>query len=1574
MPHHGVYRPEKSTTKMRTVFNASSPSTSGKSLNSIQFNGGLVQEDLFSIMVRFRKHKYAFTTDIEKMFRMINIHPEQTCLQRILWKKGIGEPIKTYELTTVTYGTVSAPYLATRTLKQLAMDEANNFPLAAPVVLSDCYMDDILSGSESIEEVIELQHQLIEMFKTAGMHLHKWCGNLTEITSNLQEYAFLEYEETKALGIIWNPKFDCFLFRIEQQRPTSFTKRMVLSTIAKIFDPLGLLGPIITWAKIFMQRLWLLELGWSDELPFKEQKEWRRFIDSLKAVNNISIDRCIVIHTAESIELHAFSDASEKAYGSSIYLKSISALGEVKVCLVTSKSRVSPLKQISIPRLELCGAVLAAKLMKKVKEALNLQITAVHFWSDSTIVISWIHRESRELKTFVANRVSKIHQLSSRDQWHHIASEQNPADVLSRRLLPEELRDDSLWWHGPELLQSTYSTTVIAEPTQRDGFDCELRVSERTLETSLLNSKNFDFFNHLMDLSNNYFKIIHIVSYIYRFIENCRSKVKKRGPLTTSEVNDAETWLIKQDQSGINLSDPSGNLKSLNIFQDDKGILRVGGRLEKASIPYSQKHPAILAKNSKLSKIYFITLHKKLFHVGPQGLLNAVRLRFWALGGRNLARKTVHTCVVCFKCKPIPSSQIMGNLPYERVNMAPPFSITGLDLGGPYFVTYKHQRKGVLNKIYVCVCICFVTRAIHLEILSDLTSDAIIATLKRFMSRRGKCSKIFTDNATNFVGANSQLKVFYKTLNFPDQNLAAYFTEEGIEWNFIPPRAPHMGGLWEAGIKSVKYHLKRALGRSRLTYEEFETVIIQVEGILNSRPLTPISNDFDNFEVLTPAHFLIGRSINSILEPLVINISDNRLSRWQRTTKVIQVVWKKWSTDYLNTLQQRGKWMIEKDNVMCGTMVIVKEDFTPVCNWLLGASLRSIMVLMGPLPQQIGSDFYWSLTHRIKRLDSSLVAVETRLGWSLQGRCDERSDCTSVHLVHSEDESISTELRRFWEIESLGILDKGSMTLGNGDEEILSEFDKSVNFVDGRYRVNLPWKPGMREALQNNKTVARKRFEGLVRRFKCDHELFCEYKDVIDDYVREGIVERTSCDSLLDSQGFYLPHHAVIRSDKTTSHIRIVFDGSAHEDGQSSLNQILYTGPNLHPNILELLLCFRKSPVAFTADVKSAFLQIELDFRDRDFTRFFWTDNLNKEPYVLNFTRVFFGLRPSPYLLAATLKHHFKKYREQYPHTFELLNSSIYVDDLICGQNDVPDPLRTTLECLQIFSDAGMLLRKWRSNSKQLNLLWQQEGVKTESSETGAIDLRPPTKVLGLAWDSENDLIYFDPKDLLKFMSRRGESKRFILSVVGRIFDPIGILGPFVIKLKCLLQELWTLGVEWDSELPPKLRHKWQQWSSEAEGLTEIKIPRFYLGNIDQEIFKCEIHCFSDASKSTYGTILYLRFVTCNNEIETSFICSKGRVAPLKSLTLPRLELTAALLSARLAKQVNDPGEPEPLTPAHFLELGYGDSKYPIHFIELIDATTAKESYKKKKDLPNSSFKTTLETLERTVFAPVKNS
>ncbi|GFX01744.1 integrase catalytic domain-containing protein [Trichonephila clavipes] len=272
----------------------------------------------------------------------------------------------------------------------------------------------------------------------------------------------------------------------------------------------------------------------------------------------------------------------------------------------------------------------------------------------------------------------------------------------------------------------------------------------------------------------------------------------------------------------------------------------------------------------------------------------------------------------------------MGNLPSARVNISSPFTIAGLDLCGPFLVKYKYQRKGTLNKVYICVCICISTKAIHLELLSDLTSDALIATLKHFTSRRGKCSKIYTDNATYFVGANSILKKFHKLINFPDENLDKYFVSENIHWKLIPPKSPHFGGLWEAGVKSVKPHLKRAIGNLHFTFEEFETIMIQVEEILNSRSLTPLSSDADNFDVLTPGHFLIGRPITSIPEPNLMDVNENRLSRWEKITKVVKRTWKKWKSDYLNTLQARSKWITEKNDLSIGQMVLIKGDFLPI--------------------------------------------------------------------------------------------------------------------------------------------------------------------------------------------------------------------------------------------------------------------------------------------------------------------------------------------------------------------------------------------------------------------------------------------------------------------------------------------------------------------------------------------------------------------------------------------------------------------------------------------------------------------
>lgn len=223
-----------------------------------------------------------------------------------------------------------------------------------------------------------------------------------------------------------------------------------------------------------------------------------------------------------------------------------------------------------------------------------------------------------------------------------------------------------------------------------------------------------------------------------------------------------------------------------------------------------------------------------------------------------------------------------------------------------------------------------------------MTSGALIAALKRFISRRGKCSRIHSDNGSNLVRANKDLKEFYKLVQTKEPKLSEFFLDENIEWKFIPPRAPNFGGLWEAGVKSFKYYFKRAIGDSRLTYEEFLTIMVQVESLLNSRPLTPLSSDVDDLEILTPGHFLIGRPMTSIPEPNLLDIETNRLSLWGKITKIVQLVWKKWSTTYLNNLQQRTKWYFEKDNVKIGDMVLLKEDNLPPSKWALGRILEVI--------------------------------------------------------------------------------------------------------------------------------------------------------------------------------------------------------------------------------------------------------------------------------------------------------------------------------------------------------------------------------------------------------------------------------------------------------------------------------------------------------------------------------------------------------------------------------------------------------------------------------------------------------
>ncbi|GFY12920.1 uncharacterized protein TNCV_3074801 [Trichonephila clavipes] len=321
--HHGIYRPEKSTTKLRVVFNCSSLTDNGISLNDIQYNGGVIQEDLYAQMLRFRTYTYAFTADIKMMYRTILINTKQRNLQRIVWCESEHESPKIYELSTVTYGTVSAPYLAQRTLTQLSMDEEANFPIVASVLRNNLYMDHVLCGALTLEEAIVLRQQLKGILKSAGMELHKLCANHEKLSpDHEQNYNLASLTETKTFRVSWKPNLDGFLIKVKVCLDRSYTKRDVLSTIAKIFDPVGLMAPVISKAKIFLQRLWRSKLEWNDLLPAEEYREWQQFLVSLENINNIEIPRRILVAFPEVIEIHGFADASERCYGAAVYCKS----------------------------------------------------------------------------------------------------------------------------------------------------------------------------------------------------------------------------------------------------------------------------------------------------------------------------------------------------------------------------------------------------------------------------------------------------------------------------------------------------------------------------------------------------------------------------------------------------------------------------------------------------------------------------------------------------------------------------------------------------------------------------------------------------------------------------------------------------------------------------------------------------------------------------------------------------------------------------------------------------------------------------------------------------------------------------------------------------------------------------------------------------------------------------------------------------------------------------------------------------------------------------------------------------
>ena len=603
--------------------------------------------------------------------------------------------------------------------------------------------------------------------------------------------------------------------------------------------------------------------------------------------------------------------------------------------LVFSKARVAPLKPLTLPRLELLAALMCARLLEFVRDALQLPSdVSSTCWTDSTVVLAWVKSDPSRWKTFVCNRVAEIQSLSNPAHWRHCPGSLNPADLASRGISGEELVKSNLWLHGPDFLQ---------EDGDEPEFDC---MSSKALVDSVCDLPSLDLeakqgyavmssvrVEPLLDFTrySDFCSVLRVVGWVCRFVHNLRVQKVDRvsGDLTLEELQGAKTLIfrITQEtdfseeilsvQKGHRVSKKSSLFKLLP-FLDDEGLLRVRGRLQFSDIPLSSKHPVILP-NCHLSLLYIRFLHHFLKHAGVNTMLVRLREEFWVIGARRLCKRVRRECLPCKRLDAKAGDQPVPPLPRLRVSKAPPFSVTGLDHGGPLFCLDCGKKK-----FYFLLFTCAIVRAVHLELVDSLSAETTLAALRRFISRRGMPSVLMSDNARGFVAAKDLV--------------VQYFGSEGPTWRFIVPRAPWWGGWWERLIGSVKSGLRRSIGKRSLTHIELETNLFEIEACINSRPLTFVGDDLDSSAPLTPSHFLIGRaSTKSVEVEADFPITKNTLSSLHNhRQQVLDHFWLVWSEEYIRNLPSCARLVSGRGGLKVGAVVLIRDENRYRLKWPMG--------------------------------------------------------------------------------------------------------------------------------------------------------------------------------------------------------------------------------------------------------------------------------------------------------------------------------------------------------------------------------------------------------------------------------------------------------------------------------------------------------------------------------------------------------------------------------------------------------------------------------------------------------------
>ena len=709
-----------------------------------------------------------------------------------------------------------------------------------------------------------------------------------------------------------------------------WTQRKLLGLITRLFDPLGITAPVTIVMKIKLQEIWRNGQHWDEELPEDLQQFVKEWTTNTAHLNEIKIPRFYNWPTAQPIELHVFCDASSQALATVIFIR-FAHKTVYQTKFVIGKTRVAPLKPQTIPKLELQAAVYSCRLQRAFIKNTTLSVSKITHWTDITVVLHWIYNINNRQKTYIANRLHEIRHTTAINDWKYVPTKLNPADEGTRGIKTTELKH-SQWMNGPaflKLLSHLWPRTI--EDTTPSTLDNMPTSKTDDIQTySLICNTPHTFVDYKQ--FSSWKRLLRTTIYVLKTLDLAKrrlSTVKERYQRSKDILfrvaqNESFPEDIKDIQRTQTVKARS-KIVNFNPYLDQEGTLRSLSRLQKAPINFRIKNPQIVDAKHYIIRLYIQHIHEDEGHVGLEHMRVILQQEHWMTHLTITLKQIIYNCLICKRQRQLLSQPKMGNLPEFRFAKTPAaFEDIGMDYFGHFPVYQRNQRTSQ----YVCIFTCFRTRAVHFEVVEDLTTDSCLLAIRRFTSRRGKPTSITSDNASTFHAAAKSLD-----LGKIEEKLGS----QQIDWKFIPPGTPHEGGAWERLIRMAKRILYPLSGTQSWTQQTFNTFICQVEGIMNSRPLTKASADSNDIECLTPNHFIIPRRSNFPTTALEANKHTDRLIQLNRQCESnANQFWTRLMKEYLPTLRPQSKWHTTKDPIMKGQVVWILENNSPRVLWPLG--------------------------------------------------------------------------------------------------------------------------------------------------------------------------------------------------------------------------------------------------------------------------------------------------------------------------------------------------------------------------------------------------------------------------------------------------------------------------------------------------------------------------------------------------------------------------------------------------------------------------------------------------------------